>query len=72
MIIKIGGVETDYQVNSLDVDSAIGARSTASFSVLDMDGSMDFQKGQQVQIIGQSPISRLSKWADDDLTQVWI
>lgn len=71
MIIKIGGVETDYQVNSLDIDSAIGSRSTASFSIVDMDGSMNFQKGQQVQIIGKSPISVLKKWSDEDLTVTW-
>lgn len=50
MIIKVSGATVDFQVNSIDIDNAIGARSTASFSILDKDGNMSYSKGQQVQI----------------------
>jgi hypothetical protein len=71
MIISIGGEAVDYQRDSIDLDNAIGERSTASFSIIDKEGNLTFQKGQQVKIQVVSDTSQLAKWNDDDLSQTW-
>lgn len=55
MIIKIAGATVDYQQGSIDIDDAIGARSTASFSIIDRDGTQSYSKGEQVGIFNQLP-----------------
>jgi hypothetical protein len=48
--VVIGGLGYPLLEGSLQVDMAIGSRSTASFTVLDLDAAWDFHDGQQVEI----------------------
>lgn len=50
MIVKIGGEVVNYQANSIDYDDNVGQRSAASFGVVDPLGTMQFKKGQPVEI----------------------
>jgi hypothetical protein len=50
LIVKINGVEEPYAHNSIDIDDAIGQRSTASFTIVDKIGNKRFKKGQNVEI----------------------
>jgi gamma-glutamyltranspeptidase len=71
MIVKIGGVEVDYEIGSIDVDNAINERSTASFSIIDKEGTSRFYKGQPVEIITNAGATVEAIWNDDDLTTSW-
>lgn len=52
MLVSIGGTSVLTQKNSISIDDAIEERSTASFVVVDVDGSQHYQKGQQITIRG--------------------
>jgi hypothetical protein len=72
MIVKIGGVEVDYEFGSVDIENAINERSTASFTIIDRDGTNRFYKGQPVDIYSVGgPLSTLATWEDEDLTATW-
>jgi hypothetical protein len=72
MIVKIGGVEVDYEFGSIEVENAIGERSTASFTIIDKDGTSKFYKGQPVEIYSVGgPLSTLATWENDDLSVSW-
>jgi hypothetical protein len=72
MIVKIGGVEVDYEFGSIDIENAINERSTASFTIIDRDGTNRFYKGQPVDIYSVGgPLSTLAIWEDDDLSVSW-
>jgi hypothetical protein len=71
MIVKIGGVEVDYEIGSIDVDNAINERSTASFSIIDKEGTSRFYKGQPVEIFSLSGATVEAIWNDDDLNAPW-
>jgi hypothetical protein len=57
MIVKIAGATVDYQYNSIEIDDALGERSTASFTIIDKVGNLSYQKGQQVQIFENDGIT---------------
>jgi hypothetical protein len=42
MIVKIGGIEVDYEIGSIDIDNAINERSTATFTIVDKNGIKPF------------------------------
>ena len=71
MIVKIGGVEVDYEFGSIDIDNAINERSTASFTIMDRTGSSRFYKGQPVEIYSNSGTLVPAAWADEELTSSW-
>jgi hypothetical protein len=72
MIVKIGGVEVDYEIGSIDIDNALNERSTASFTIIDRTGSNRFYKGQPVEIFSDSGGSLVpAAWGDDELTSSW-
>ena len=50
MEIYISDTQYPVMVDSLDVEDGIDTRSTASFTVKDLNNEYDFQKGQQVRI----------------------
>lgn len=50
MIIKIAGQEVPFKYGSIDIDDAIGQRSTASFTIVDKAGNKRYYKGQPVEI----------------------
>ncbi|MFS1513053.1 hypothetical protein VQL36_11540 [Chengkuizengella sp. SCS-71B] len=50
MIISIANEQVKIQYESIEIDEAIGQRSTASFTVLDLKGQYYFSKGQRVEI----------------------
>lgn len=50
MIISIAGKQREILDGSLNIDDAIGERSTASFIVRDLAGNLTFKKGQPVYI----------------------
>lgn len=50
MKIYIQGVEREFSMGTLDISEAIEERSTSSFSLIDPDGNMIFNKGDKVEI----------------------
>ena len=72
LIIKVNGEEVPYAIGSIDLDDAVGQRSTASFTVVDKAGDMRFKKGQNVAILQKVPgSSSLATWEDDNLNKTW-
>ena len=71
MIVKIGGVEVDYEFGSIDIDNAINERSTATFTIMDRAGSNRFYKGQPVEIYSENGPQVPAAWADEELTSSW-
>jgi hypothetical protein len=72
LVIKVNGQEVPYARNSIDLDDAVGQRSTASFSVVDKAGDMRFKKGQNVTILQRVPGAQFpATWEDDDLNKTW-
>lgn len=72
MEIYIDGVLQPYALGSVDLDDAVGERSTASFTIVDKVGDMKFTQGQNVgiyEIVEGS--SNLSTWEQDNLGQKW-
>lgn len=59
MIVKVNGQYVNHAHNSIDVDDAIGQRSTASFAVIDRVGNMRFKKGQQVEIFEEDGTTKV-------------
>ncbi len=51
MLIAISGSQVSVLAGTLNIDDAIGERSTCSFVVRDNAGAMHFRKGQPVQVI---------------------
>lgn len=49
-MIKIGGAVVEYVNDTLDIDEAIGERSTASFDCVGLATDPHFQQGQQVEV----------------------
>lgn len=49
-MITIGGTSVTFADSSLDVEDQIGQRSTARFTVLDVDGVLTFRRGELVEI----------------------
>lgn len=50
MVVTVAGAEVMLVRGSLTVDQSIGSRSTARMTVLDDDGSLRFDRGQQVSV----------------------
>lgn len=48
---RIATIDRTREARSVNIQSAIGQRSTASFTIYDEDGSLSFSKGQQVDIV---------------------
>jgi hypothetical protein len=73
LIVKVNNQTVNYARNSIDVDDAIGQRSTASFVVIDREGTMRFKKGQQVEIFQEVAANTgdYATWDNDDLTNNW-
>ena len=70
MEVYINGQLQPYARGSLDLEDAVGERSTASFTIVDQAGTMSFTKGQNVGIYQVVPDSvNLATWEQDDLTQ---
>ena len=72
MEIYINGQVQPYVIGSVDLDDAVGERSTASFSIVDRIGDMKFTKGQNVGIytIVEDSVN-LATWEQDDLSEQW-
>lgn len=72
MEVFINGQIQPYALGSLELEDAVGERSTASFSIIDKAGDMRFTKGQVVgiyQVVEDSV--NLATWEQDDLSQKW-
>lgn len=72
MEIYINGVAQPYALGSVDLDDAVGERSTASFTIIDREGTMSFKKGQNVGIYQTVEESvNLATWEQEDLSKSW-
>ena len=50
IIVKVGGESQKLLIGSLNIETAVEERSTATFLLADLDGSKSFVKGQPVEI----------------------
>lgn len=67
-MIVINGTEVLVAKNSLTISDAIEERTTCSFTVVDVDGSFDFIKGENVEVYN---FKKNTKWNEEDLTGTW-